>query len=137
MRALGWLAIFAGLCNLAWSIEPAEFETIEQLQRDMTAGHVSSEALVKHYLARIETLDRHGPALHAVLEFNSDAIAQARALDLERHEPRVRGPLHCMPLLIKDNIETRDHIPTTAGSLALTANFSSADAAVVAALRAA
>jgi amidase len=137
MRFVGWLAICAGLCNLAWSIEPAEFKTIEQLQREMTAGHLSAEALVKHYLGRIDTLDRHGPALRAVLAVNPDAIAQARALDRERREHRVRGPLHGIPLLIKDNIETRDHIPTTAGSLALAANYASEDAPVIAALRAA
>jgi amidase len=137
MRSLGWLAICAGLCNVAWSIEPPEFMTIEQLQRDMTTGHLSSEALVKHYLGRIDTLDRQGPALRAVLAVNPDAIAQARALDRERREHRVRGPLHGIPLLIKDNIETRDHVPTTAGSLALTANFANEDAPVVAALRAA
>jgi amidase len=137
MRPVGWLAICAGLCNLAWSIEPAELKTIEQLQRDMSAGHLSSEALVKHYLGRIDTLDRRGPALRAVLAVNPDAIAQARALDRERREHRVRGPLHGIPLLIKDNIETRDRLPTTAGSLALAANYASEDAPVVAALRAA
>ena len=138
MRPVGWwLAICAGLCNFAWSVESPEVKTIEKLQRDMTAGHLSSEALVKSYLARIDTLDRHGPAMRAVLAVNPDAIAQARALDRERREHRVRGPLHGIPILIKDNIETRDHMPTTAGSLALTANMASEDAAVVAALRAA
>ena len=137
LRPVGWLAICAGLCNLAWSIEPAELKTIEQLQRDMSAGHLSSEALVKRYLGRIDSLDRHGPALRAVIAVNPDAIAQARALDRERREHRIRGPLHGIPLLIKDNIETRDHIPTTAGSLALVDNYASEDAPVVAALRAA
>ncbi|HYX75128.1 MAG TPA: amidase [Steroidobacteraceae bacterium] len=137
MRPVAWLTICAGLCNLAWSAEAPEAKTIEKLQRDMTAGHLSSEALVKGYLARVNALDRHGPALHAVLAVNPDAIAQAHALDRERHEHRVRGPLHGIPLLIKDNIETRDHMPTTAGSLALTSNFASEDAPIIAALRAA
>ena len=137
MRPVVWLAICAGLCNFASSAESPELRTIDKLQRDMTAGQLSSEALVKRYLARIDTLDRRGPALRAVLAVNPDAIAQARALDRERREHRVRGPLHGVPLLIKDNIETRDPMPTTAGSLALTANFASEDAPVVAALRAA
>jgi len=137
MRPMVWLAICAGLCNCAWSIDSAEFKTIDKLQHDITAGQLSSEALVKRYLRRIDTLDRHGPALHAVLAINPNAIAQARALDRERREHRVRGPLHGIPLLIKDNIETRDNMPTTAGSLALTANFASEDAPVIAALRAA
>jgi len=131
------LAICAGLCNFAWSVESPEFKSIEKLQRAMTAGHLSSEALVKGYLGRIDSVDRHGPTLRAVLAVNPDAIAQARALDQERRANRVRGPLHGIPLLIKDNIETRDHVPTTAGSLALTANFASEDAPVVASLRAA
>src|SRR5215831_5862390 len=137
MRPMVWLAICAGLCNCAWSIDSAEFKTIDKLQHDITAGQLSSEALVKRYLRRIDTLDRHGPALHAVLAINPNAIAQARALDRERREHRVRGPLHGIPLLIKDNIETRDNMPTTAGSLALTANFAGEDAPAVAALRAA
>jgi amidase len=137
MRPVVWLTICAGLGNFASSTASTELRSIDQLQQAMTAGHSSSEALVKRYLTRIHTLDRGGPALHTVLAVNPDAIAQARALDRERREHRVRGPLHGIPLLIKDNIETRDHMPTTAGSLALTANFASADASVVAALRAA
>ena len=137
MRSVVWLAICAGLCSFASSAELPELGTIDKLQRDMSAGHLSSEALVKRYLARIDALDRRGPALRAVLAVNPGAIAQARALDRERREHRIRGPLHGIPLLIKDNIETRDPMPTTAGSLALTANFASEDAPVVAALRAA
>ena len=137
MRSVVWLAICAGLCSFASSAGLPELGTIDKLQRDMSAGHLSSEALVKRYLARIDALDRRGPALRAVLAVNPGAIAQARALDRERREHRIRGPLHGIPLLIKDNIETRDPMPTTAGSLALTTNFASEDAPVVAALRAA
>ena len=114
-----------------------EERSIEVLQAEMTAGKASSVDLVRAYLARIAAMDREGPALHSVLTLNPDALAQAKALDAERKAGRVRGPLHGVPVLIKDNIETADRMPTTAGSLALKDNVTGRDAPLVAALRAA
>ena len=110
---------------------------IDDLQTLMTAGKASSADLVAAYLKRIAAMDRSGPSLRSVIAVNPDALAQARALDAERKAGRVRGPLHGIPVLIKDNIETADNMPTTAGSLALAANLTRRDAPVVARLRAA
>lgn len=112
-----------------------EEKSIAALQADLTAGRVTSEALVAAYLQRIEALDRTGPTLKSVLAVNPDAAAQARSLDDERRAGRVRGPLHGIPILVKDNIDTRDPMPTTAGSLALSANLSARDAPVIGRLR--
>ncbi len=112
-----------------------EEKSIAALQADMTSGRVTSEALVAAYLRRIETLDRSGPALNSVLAVNPDAAVQARSLDDERRAGRVRGPLHGIPILVKDNIDTRDPMPTTAGSLALAANTTARDAPAIARLR--
>ncbi len=114
-----------------------EERSIADLQADMTAGRASSVDLVRAYLARIAAMDRKGPALRSVIALNPDALAQARALDAERKAGRVRGPLHGIPVLIKDNVETADAMPTTAGSLALKDNLTRRDAPVVAQLRAA
>jgi amidase len=119
----------------------APYDVVEKdiatLQRDMAAGHVTSEALAKAYLARIEAIDRTGPGLHSVIAINPNALTDARALDAERRAGHVRGPLHGIPILVKDNIETADPIPTTAGSLALAQNITGRDAPIVARLRAA
>jgi amidase len=95
---------------------PFEEATVEDLQRQMQAGTLTSRALTEAYLARIRDLDR---ALHSVLEMNPDALAIADALDQERKAKGPRGPLHGIPVLIKDNIATSDAMQTTAGSLAL------------------
>ena len=112
-------------------------KNITQLAEAQSLGRVSSLQLVDAYLARIARLDRAGPALHSVLALNPQARAQAQALDGERAVGKVRGPLHGIPLLIKDNIETADPMPTTAGSLALAGNLGGRDAPLVARLRAA
>lgn len=114
-----------------------EEKPIAELQADMTSGVVTSEQLVQAYLDRIARMDDAGPGLNAVLSLNPNALADARALDQERAQGRVRGPLHGVPILIKDNIETADPIPTTAGSLALAQNLTQRDAPIVARLRAA
>lgn len=114
-----------------------EERSIEQLEADMAAGKASSVDLTRAYLARIAAMDRKGPTLRSIIALNPDALAQAKALDEERKAGRVRGPLHGVPVLIKDNIETADAMPTTAGSLALKANLTRRDAPVVAQLRAA
>ena len=133
------LALAVGLAGAAaaeTAYDPAE-KSIATLQADMTAGAVSAEALTAAYLARIAALDDAGPRLNAVLSINPDALDQARALDAERADGRVRGPLHGVPILLKDNIETADPIPTTAGSFALKDNVTGRDAPLVARLRAA
>jgi amidase len=116
---------------------PVEERSIDDLAAAMASGRTSSEELVRAYLARIAAMDRRGPALRAVIALNPDALAQARALDDERRAGRLRGPLHGVPILIKDNVETQDAMPTTAGSLALAGNVTRRDAPVVARLRAA
>lgn len=111
--------------------------SIGQLQQAMASGRLTAEALTRRSLERIDALDRRGPSLHAVLRVNPRALAEARQLDRERRAHHVLGPLHGIPVLIKDNIETADPMPTTAGSLALLHNYAQHDAPVVAALRAA
>lgn len=100
-------------------------------------GRLTSRRLTQMYLERINSLDRHGPALGAVIEINPHALDIADALDRERQSRGSRGPLHGVPLLIKDNVETADRMMTTAGSLALDGWYAGKDAPLVARLRAA
>jgi len=109
--------------------------TVEELQKRMAAGKLSAVSLTKHYLARIETLDRRGPTLRAVLELNPEALVIAAALDQERRRRGPRGPLHGIQVLIKDNIGTHDRMATTAGSLALLGSVPPRDAFLVEKLR--
>jgi amidase len=109
--------------------------TIAQLQDGLKAGRWTSKALVQAYIARVEALDRKGPALHAVIEINPDAIAIAESLDAERRVKGLRGPLHGIPVLVKDNIDTADRMMTTAGSLALAGVRRREDSGVAARLR--
>ena len=101
----------------------------------MAEGRATSERIVRDCLARIEAIDRHGPRLRSVIELNPEAIAIAKALDGERKAGRLRGPLHGMPVLVKDNIATGDRMSTTAGSLALDGVRAPRDAHVVKRLR--
>jgi amidase len=103
----------------------------------MKAGKYSARALVTAYVERIEQLDKHGPGIRAVLETNPDALAQASALDAERKAKGARGPLHGIPVLVKDNVATRDGMQSTAGSLALVGATPARDAFLVERLRAA
>jgi amidase len=103
----------------------------------MTSGAATSESLVSLYLKRIDEIDRSGPGLNSVIQTNPDALAIARELDRERKEKGPRGPLHGIPILIKDNIDTADNMETTAGSLALLGSKPVRDAFVVGRLRAA
>ena len=91
--------------------------SIRELQTKMDAGDLTARQLVEAYLQRIDQIDRQGPALKAVIAINPDAKAMADELDAERREKGARGPLHGVPLLIKDNIDTGDKMPTTAGSM--------------------
>ncbi|MGH7354906.1 MAG: amidase [Candidatus Rokuibacteriota bacterium] len=93
--------------------------TIVELQAAMQSGQLTAESLVQIYVERIETIDRSGPTLRAVQEINPDALGTARLLDEERRASRLRGPLHGIPILLKDNIATADRMETTAGALAL------------------
>lgn len=108
---------------------------IAELQQAMAAGQLSSADLVAYFLRRIEALDRHGPRLNSVIELNPDAMAIARALDRERQARGARGPMHGIPVLIKDNIDTADRMLTSAGSLALIGDRPSKDAFIVSRLR--
>lgn len=116
--------------------KPIAEESVASLRAALDAGQTSSTAIVRAYLRRIAKLNHAGPRLNAVIAINPKAIEEARALDTERKAGRLRGPLHGVPVLIKDNIETLG-MPTTAGSLALIGNDNGRDAPVVAALRAA
>jgi amidase len=110
-------------------------KTVTQLQAAMQSGQATAQQLVRLYLARIAALDRAGPRLNAILELNPDATAIAAALDAERKAKGPRGPLHGIPVLLKDNIATADKMQTTAGSLALVGMKPPRDAALVARLR--
>jgi amidase len=109
--------------------------TLTQLQHGLAAGAHSSLSLTRAYLRRIEELDRQGPTLRSVMELNPDAEAIARQLDSERKAGRVRGPLHGIPVLVKDNLDTHDRMVTSAGSLALEQSRPLQDSFVVARLR--
>ena len=111
--------------------------SIQELQAKMSRGLYSARTLTQMYLARIEALDKRGPAVNAVIERNPDALQIAEALDVERKEKGPRGPLHGVPILLKDNIDTADKMMTTAGSLALEGNIAAQDAFVAQKLRAA
>jgi amidase len=109
--------------------------TVLDLGNAMEAGLVSSEQLVLGYLARIATIDKQGPMLNSVLEVNPDALFIAQACDRERERSGPRGPLHGVPILLKDNIDTHDKMHTSAGSLALANSFAPNDAFLVTRLR--
>jgi amidase len=111
--------------------------TLDELQRKMKKGVWTAEYITRQYLARIDAIDRHGPSLHSVIELNPDALDTARALDAERKTGKIRGPLHGVPVLLKDNIDTADKMMTTAGSLAMEGHKAKKDAFLVAQLRAA
>jgi amidase len=116
---------------------PLEEATFEQLQQGMDSGRSTSRRLVELYIERIERLDRAGPTLRSVIEINPEALAIGDALDTERRAKGSRGPLHGIPVLIKDNIDTADRMMTTAGSLALEGSIAQQDAFIVERLRAA
>lgn len=121
--------------------EQSSFElsevTISALQRGMAEGRYTARSVVELYRRRIDALDRAGPTLRSVIEFNPDAFAAAAALDAERKAGKVRSPLHGVPVLIKDVVDTADRMRTTAGSFALTKSFALRDAFIVERLRAA
>jgi len=118
----------------AFELEEA---TLSQLQEGMRAGRWTARGLVEQYLARVETLNQRGPALRALIETNPDALAIAEEMDAERRARGPRGPLHGIPVLIKDNVDTHDRMHTSAGSLALADSIPLRDSFVAERLRAA
>ncbi|MGH8315381.1 MAG: amidase [Steroidobacterales bacterium] len=110
--------------------------TIAQLQWEMAHGRTTSEQLTREYIARIFALDQHGPGVNSVIELNPDALAMARRADDMRRHGQVLGPLHGIPILLKDNIDTGDRMQTTAGSFALVGSPATQDSTVAANLRA-
>src|SRR4051812_5356625 len=111
--------------------------TVTELQDGMKSGKFTARSLVEKYSARIEEIDKRGPAINAIIEMNPDALAIAGELDRERKAKGPRGPLHGVPVLIKDNIDTADRMMTTAGSLALAGSRPPKDSFVAQKLRAA
>jgi amidase len=109
--------------------------TIDQLQDMMRSGKTSSKAITKLYLDRIAAFDKKGPAINAVIEINPDAMAIAEQMDKERKSGKIRGIMHGIPVLIKDNIDTADKMMTTAGATALIGNMAKEDAFIVKKLR--
>ena len=109
--------------------------TIVELEEAMSAGRHTSESVTKLYLDRIEAMDRQGPMLRSIIEVNPDALTIARELDQERAAGTLRGPLHGVPIVLKDNVATADNTTTTAGSLALEGASASSDSPVAAKLR--
>jgi amidase len=127
---------FAGCAH---SVGEAKFEleeaTIADLQSALQSGRETEDSLAQKYLTRIEALDRHGPKINSIIELNPDALAIARELREERKRKGPRGPLHGIPVLLKDNIDTHDRMMTTAGSLALLGSHPLQDATVTRKLR--
>jgi amidase len=135
---LGLTAVGAAAAALARPLDaatPPEPDLEEATIAELSGR--SAVALTQAYLARIDAIDKHGPVINAVIELNPDAMSIAEGLDRERKEKGPRGPMHGIPILIKDNIDTADRMHTTAGSLALADSIAVRDAAVVARLRAA
>ena len=127
---ISWIAILSLL--VACTPEPAQVEyaeyDIDTLQKLMQEGELTSEALTNYYLQRIESVDRGGPGLNAIIEVNPQALEFAAALDRERQASGPRGPMHGIPVVLKANIDTGDQMTTTAGSLAMEGHRPAADA---------
>ena len=121
------------------STSPEDFElneiTIDALQQKMKSGEYTSRSITEMYLKRINDVDKNGHSVNAVIELNPDALSIADNMDNERKAGKVRGPLHGIPVLIKDNIDTGDKMMTTAGALALEGNKASKDAFIIKQLR--
>lgn len=123
------------------SDSPQEFSlneiNVDQLQEKMKSGELTSRSITEMYLNRIDAVDKNGPTINSVIELNADALSIADSLDAERKSGKVRGLLHGIPILIKDNIDTADKMMNTAGSIAMEGNLPSTDSFIVKKLRAA
>jgi len=135
----GFAGPAAGRAAITPAAQPAGFDpafaSVAELQAAMTRGEATAVSLAERYLDRVDQIDRAGPALNAVIEVNPDALALAAALDAERAGGRLRGPLHGVPVMLKDNIDTGDRMTTTAGSLALEGSIAPHDSFVATRLR--
>src|SRR5436190_6887521 len=109
--------------------------TVSELQNGMSSGKNTAHSLARKYLDRIDDIDKRGPAINSIIELNPDALSIANELDKERKAKGVRGPLHGIPVLIKDNVGTHDRMTTTAGSLALGGSIPLQDSTVARKLR--
>ncbi|WP_027923905.1 amidase family protein [Pseudomonas sp. URMO17WK12:I12] len=121
--------------NASVTAQPLEYASVSELTERMARNELTSVALVEYLQARIHTLDKQGPSINAIIELNPQAIDIASALDQERQDGKVRGPLHGIPVLLKDNIDTADQMQTSAGSLAMVGQPAANDAFVVQQLR--
>ena len=110
--------------------------TVAQLQAEMASGKLTSEELTKEYIARIIALDQNGEGVNSIIELNPDALDMAKHADKLRKQGKVLGPLHGIPVLLKDNIDTGDKMQTSAGSFALVGTPAKQDSTVAANLRA-
>ncbi|MDF3881900.1 amidase [Cupriavidus basilensis] len=132
-------ATFIGERAWATTLPPSQENIVEasvaDLQSALISGKTTSQALVRAYLARIEAYDKNGPAVNAIIEANPDALTIAIDRDKERRDGKSRGPMHGIPILLKDNIATADKMQTTAGSLALLDARPPRDAFIVSRLR--
>lgn len=143
LKTTAQTAAFAMIDPLVWRSESPqgsfaiEETTIAQLQDATKSGRQIARSMTELYLARIDQIDQRGPAINSIIELNPDALAIAAKLDQERKNGKLRGPLHGVPILIKDNIDTADRMMTTAGSLALAGSIAPRDAFIVEKLRAA
>jgi amidase len=148
LASLGLATLFVGGCadakqknaDINDGTDPSDdFEldeqTISDLGQKLSAGKYTSEELVNLYLKRIESIDTNGTQLNAIIEINPEAVSIAKQMDDERKNGKIRGPLHGIPIVIKDNIDTADKMQTTAGSLAMIGNIASKDAFIVKKLR--
>jgi amidase len=146
LAGLTLTAAAAGSCNLTTSEKKENASpklddfalselTIGMLQQKMQSKEYTSRSITELYLKRIEAIDKNGPKLNSVIELNPDALAIADAMDKERSAGKVRGPLHGIPVLIKDNISTGDKMHTTAGALAIADNIMKQDAFIIQKLR--
>ena len=129
--------VLAPATRAATPVKPFELDeiTIVELQDGMTSGKFTARSLVEKYSERIDEIDKRGPAVNAIIEMNPDALTIADALDQERKAKGTRGPMHGIPVLIKDNIDTADRMMTTAGSLALVGSKPAKDSFVAQKLR--
>lgn len=139
MKRLTGIALLSMVMSAATAAPETRLEylSVDEVNQRMDRGQLTSATLVQHLLERIERLDKNGPAINAVIELNPDALAMAQAMDQERKGGYIRGPLHGVPVLIKDNIDTSDQMQTTAGSLAMVGQPAAKDAFIVQRLRAA
>lgn len=137
LPALAGAREIAPLAAATAEVKPFELDelTVADLRSGMASGKFTAHSLVEKYLGRTEEIDKQGPAINSVIETNPEALAIADALDKERKEKGPRGPLHGIPVLIKDNIDTADQMLTTAGSLALVGSRPRKDSFVVQRLR--